>query len=315
MRPPSFYLFSLFATVVTLGGATAVVEEYNVLRLLAGNGTAGYADGDAITRTMFGRPYTIIADFQGVVYVADGHNRAVRKFDPSTNEVTTIAGGNGHGISGDHGMATSAKLSWPWGLSFGSNESILYVGMERNVRKIDLLTGVITTFAGGNSYGYDGDGGLAIDAKFQSPRYLFFRNDNLYVGDENADVVRKINSSNIVVTVAGNGTKGFYGDDGPATLAMISKPNAVAVDTHENVYIADANNDRIRKVDNFTGFITTFAGSLHSFKYSLLSSRSIAFNDAIAFYRNRRGWVLWRWRAGKPSKIQVDNYAVIGQRK
>ena len=261
-----FRAFSSLAAIVTLGGVTTVVEEYNVLRLLAGDGTAGYADGDATTSTMFKHPYTVVADSRGVVYIADGHNHAVRKFDPSTNEVTTIAGGNGQGISGDHGMATSAKLSKPWGLSFGSNESILYVGMDRSVRKIDLLAGVITTFAGGNSYAYDGDGGLAIDAKFKIPRALFYRNDNLYVSDLNANVVRKINSSNIVVTVAGNGTRGFYGDDGPATLAMINMPRAIAVDAYENIYIADTNNNRIRKVDNLTGVITTFAGSLHSFK-------------------------------------------------
>ena len=269
MRSPSFSsfllrAFSCLAALVVLGEAAVVVEEYNVLRLLAGNGTSGYADGDAITKTMFKKPYTVIAESQGVVYIADAHNHAVRKFDPSTKEVTTIAGGNGKGYDGDHGMATSAMLNTPWGLSFGSNESILYIGDEKNVRKVDLSTGVITTFAGGNSDGYAGDGGLASDAKFMKPRGLFYRNDVLYVADEDSHVIRKINSSNIVVTVAGNGAKGFYGDDGPATLAMINSPRAVAVDAYDNIYIADKSNNRVRRVDNLTGVITTFAGFLAS---------------------------------------------------
>src|SRR5262249_202632 len=131
---------------------------------------------------------------------------------------------------------------------------------NKRVRKIST-NGTITTFAGNGSSGDSGDGGPATAAQFVIPiRCAADSAGNVYVADQGAHRVRKIDSRGTISTFAGNGTGGFSGDGGQATDAAMNNPTAVATDSIGNVFITDQSNNRIRRVDT-SGVITTVAGN------------------------------------------------------
>lgn len=175
--------------------------------------------------------------------------------------ITTVAGNGTVGYSGDGGPATSATLHSPGPVaadSFGN----LYIGDLNNlrVRKANPA-GVITTIAGNGIAGYSGDGGPATSAEISGQTGLAVdASGNLYIADYFNMRVRKVTPSGTITTVAGNGNKGFSGDGGPATSASLYAPSAVAIDGLGNLFIADSDNYRVRKVTP-AGIITTVAGN------------------------------------------------------
>jgi RHS repeat-associated protein len=212
-----------------------------------------------------------VGDFEvatgGGVWVAAGdESHRVRKVD-ANGIITTIAG-NGKieadgygGFSGDGGPATEARLNYPNEVIRDSvgNIYIADVGNYR-IRKVDT-SGAITTVAGNGLPGFSGDGGPATQALLNYPWAIAVDSaDNLYITDNRSHRIRKVDASGIITTVAGNGSPGFSGDGGPATQAQLSSPSAVLVDSTSNIFIADAGNYRIRKV-NTSGVITTVAGN------------------------------------------------------
>jgi hypothetical protein len=184
-----------------------------------------------------------------------GHT--VRKFD-SDGTITTVAGTGEAGFSGNGGPATKAQLNLPGAVTV-DREGNLYISDSNNhrIRKVDK-DGTITTFAGTGKKGYSGDGGPATSAKLIDPGGLAFdARGNLYFTDFTR--VRKIDRSGTITTVAGTGRAGFSGDRGPATEAKLTAED-VAFDDSGNLYIADGDNHRVRKVDK-EGIIHTVAGS------------------------------------------------------
>jgi hypothetical protein len=122
-------------------------------------------------------------------------------------------------------------------------------------------TGYITTFAGTGALGYSGDGGPAVEARLNAPiGVIADAAGNIYISDFGTNVIRKVSSTGIISTVAGNGTSGYMGDGGPATAAGLQEPEGMAVDATGNLYIADDRNNVIRKVTP-AGIITTIAGN------------------------------------------------------
>ncbi len=226
-------------------------------------GSTYIGDGTYANNASLAWPQDLSIDLQGNLYVADGNNDRVRRISAATGLITTIAGTGERGYSGDNGPGTTAKLSSPTGTVVDSagNVFIAEAGNQR-IRKISVQTGIITTFAGTGGYGYSGDNGPATSATFRNPRSVALdSNGNLFISDTNNNVVRKVSAgTGIITTVAGTGTKGYSGDNGPATSAMLSVPDGIAVDAAENLYIADNRNSRIRKVSAATGIITTVAG-------------------------------------------------------
>ncbi|MGO0063287.1 cadherin-like beta sandwich domain-containing protein [Brevibacillus fluminis] len=179
----------------------------------------------------------------------------------ASGDISTYAGTGTAGYSGDNGPATSAQLNTPTRVAVDSSGN-LYIAVRANnaIRKIDT-SGKITTVAGTGAAGYGGDGGPATSAQLNFPDGVEVDKDgNIYIADSFNHRVRKVDTTGKITTVAGTGTAGYGGDGGPATEAQLKDPTGVAVDNDGNLYIADYENHRIRKVDT-TGKITTVAGT------------------------------------------------------
>jgi len=232
---------------------------------VAGNGTAISTSSTAATQMFLAAPGGIwemgsglALDKAGNLYIADQNDSTVRKV--SNGVISTVAGSLGCASDGDNGPATSAGIGcYTHSIAVDANGN-LYIGdMGGAIRKVS--NGTITTFAGKDySNGYTGDNGPATEAQLSSVAGMAFdAAGDLYLADTGNNVIRKI-SNGIITTVAGNGTAGDTGDNGPATSAELNNPWDVALDAAGNLYIADFNNSAIRKVSN--GTITTFASNL-----------------------------------------------------
>ncbi|MDA0746798.1 MAG: hypothetical protein O2954_09780, partial [bacterium] len=181
--------------------------------------------------------------------------------------IVTRAGNGNFGFSGDGGAATDAGLSDPSGI-FIDGLGNLYIAdtNNRRIRKVDP-SGTITTVAGNGSSGYSGDGGPATAATLADPSGIFMDGSGtLYLADTNNHRIRKVDPSGTITTIAGEGNSGYSGDGGSATDARLNFPMGLYVDSSGNVYFADRENHRVRKVDA-SGTITTVAGN-GSFGYS-----------------------------------------------
>ncbi len=174
--------------------------------------------------------------------------------------ITTIAGGGGNGL-GDGAAATAATLQQPSGVAVDSAGNIYIAdGQDQRVRKVNAA-GVITTFAGTGNRDFSGDGSQAANAGLNQPSSVAVDSSgNVYIADRLNHRVRKVTPTGIISTFAGNGTAGFAGDGGAAGSANLNSPSVVAVDSSGNLYIADTNNRRIRKVTP-GGTISTYAGN------------------------------------------------------
>jgi sugar lactone lactonase YvrE len=188
-------------------------------------------------------PAGVAVDAAGNLYIADSGNNRVLKV--SNGVVATVAGNGIYGYSGDNGPATSAQLYAPDGIAVDGAGN-LYIADIGNYRIRKVSNGVITTVAGNGTYGYDGDNGPAAHAQLGTPSGVAVdAAGNLYIADYMSQRIRKV-SNGVITTVAGNGTGGFSGDNGPAAHAQFYAPSGIAVDGAGNLYIADMGNDRIR---------------------------------------------------------------------
>ena len=247
--------------IITVLILTIQITQAQIITTVAGNGIKGNnfgEDGAAINMEL-NNPCDIALDKKGNLYIADADNHRVCKV---TKEgiIITIAGTGKAGFSGDNGPANKAELHNPISVAL-DNLGNIYVLDNGNfvVRKIDTK-GIITTIAGDGDVGYDGDGGLAINATFNYPSDIAVDAiGNLYIADYGNFRVRKVKDG-IITTVAGKGTFGYTGDGGQATAALL-EPSGIALDDQNNLYISDFNNNIIRKVHAKTGIISTIAGT------------------------------------------------------
>jgi DNA-binding beta-propeller fold protein YncE len=177
---------------------------------------------------------------------------------------TTIAGTGEPGFDGDGGPATRALLNQPENLAVDPSGNV-YIGDLRNhrIRRVDAVTGDITTMAGTGEEGFSGDDGPATSAAISNPFGMVIHPDgDLYFADTENQRIRRIDATSGVITpVAGNGQRGFGGDGGPATGAMLSRPHVLAVHPSGDLLIGDSFNQRIRQLDLETGVIQTIAGT------------------------------------------------------
>jgi streptogramin lyase len=176
----------------------------------------------------------------------------------------TVAGTGAPEDNGDAGPARRINIGDPFGVEIGP-DGALYVTEVRNhrVRRLDLMTGEVTTVAGCGRRDYSGDGGPAVDAELNEPYEVRFdRQGNMYFVEMQNHIVRRVDrKTGTTTTIAGTGRKGFAGDAGPATEAMLNQPHSIALDENDGLYIADIGNHRIRRIDLKTGLIESIAGN------------------------------------------------------
>ncbi len=236
------------------------VDKDGIITTIAGNGTAGFSgDHGPALKASFNFPAGLCLDGKGNLYVADRNNHRVRQID-SSGTVTTIAGTGNPDMGGDGGPAVQAHLNYPSDLVCDGKGN-LYISDRSNnrIRKVDSR-GMISTVAGMGLPEFGGDFGPATDAFLKYPFGIDLdQKGNLYIADRSNNRIRKVDSQGIITTVAGDGTHFFGGDYGPATRASLAYPTDVVADDRGNLYIADRNNNRIRKVDSL-GIMTTVMG-------------------------------------------------------
>lgn len=247
---------------VTPGGFNTPDSEFlNVVyRISSAAGIYDYGENVQATNASLLYPSDVATDSAGNLYIADKNNNRVRKVDASNGIITTFAGNGFDGFSGDGGQATSAALSQPQNLAFAGGA--LYVVDKGNyrIRKVDLSTGVITTIAGSGQTTYSGDGGQATAVGLGNAYAISIADNKMYIAIPDLNRVRKLDLSTGIISKYAGGTTGFSGDGGLSTSATMRSPNGVAA-TSGTLYIADSQNNRIRKVDIGTGVISTIAGN------------------------------------------------------
>jgi streptogramin lyase len=219
-----------------------------VITTVVGTGRSGYGgDGGPATQAQLGgAPVYLAVGPDGSLYLDDSGNYAIRRV-AADGIITTVVGNGKFGGGGDGGPAQQAQLAYPTGIAFGPDGSLYIIDGSR-VRRVGP-DGIITTVAGSNNSGYGGDGGPALKATLNQPDGLVVGADgSLYIADTNNERVRRVGPDGVITTVAGTGTRGFGGDGGPATQAQLDTPSAVAVAADGGLYIADTNNNRVRRV-------------------------------------------------------------------
>jgi len=221
-----------------------------IITTVAGNGNSGNSgDGGPATSAAVNFPSSVAVGPDGSIYIPDlnGSNR-IRRVGPD-GIITTVVGNGNYGYSGDGGPATSASLYNPNSVAVGQDGSIYIVDqMNRRIRRVGP-DGIITTVAGNGNNGYSGDGGPATSASLYNPNSVAVGQDgSIYVSDLGNLRIRRVGTDGIITSIAGNGTRGYRGDGGPATSASFYNPTGVAVGPAGNIYIADAISERIRLV-------------------------------------------------------------------
>jgi len=236
-----------------------------LISTFAGTGTAGFSgDGAAATGAQLYSPFGVGVDGSGNVYIADTFNHRIRRVDAGTGLISTIAGTGINGFSGDGAAATSAKLNYPYGVAVDGGGNVFIADLSNHrVRRVDAGTGLISTIAGTGVGGFSGDGAAATSAQLYYPYGVAVDGaGNVFIAEYSNRRVRRVDvGTGFIDTFAGTGTAGFSGDGAAATSAQLSGPSGVAVDGAGNVFIADTNNHRVRRVDAGTGFIDTIAGN------------------------------------------------------
>ncbi|WP_162903226.1 NHL domain-containing protein [Taibaiella koreensis] len=236
------------------GRIRKITISTGIISTIAGTGgtTSGYTgDGGLATASQLGYPQGIAVDNAGNIYYTEYASQAtVRKIDVTTGIINTIAGVPGAsslGFSGDGGPATAAKMANPWDIALDNAGNLFITDFFNNrIRRVDALTGIITTFAGTGIGGTSGDGGPATAANMSPLGIVIDPANNIYF-TQSDNRIRRIDAlTGIITTVAGTGVAGFL--NGPAATAQFSTPYNLALDAAGNIYVADQLNNRIRKI-------------------------------------------------------------------
>jgi sugar lactone lactonase YvrE len=237
-----------------------------IITTAAGTGERGFGgDGGPATVALLNSPFDVGFDAAGNLYFSDTFNHRIRRVDARTGAIATVAGNGAAGYSGDGGPATAASFNEPYGIAIDHIGNI-YVADRHNhcVRRIDGVTGIVTTFAGTGAAGYSGDGGPAARARLVEPNGLTLdrAQRHLYIADVADHRVRVVDvAAGTIATFAGSGEAAHSGDGGPAIAAGVFGARAVKAGPDGTVYILERQGSTLRAVDPGAGTIRTIAGT------------------------------------------------------
>lgn len=195
-------------------------------------------------------PVGLVLDGAGFAYVAESSRHRILKVQLSTGSASVLAGTGTGGASSDGTLATAALLNAPYGIAL-DREGNLYVAQTfgNRIDKVDMATGRISRVAGDGTYGFGGDGGSATATPLSAPEEVVAdRGGHLFIADSKNHRIRMVDRAGTITTVAGTGTAGFSGDGGSANAAQLDDPSGLVFDSQGNLYVADYNNRRIRKI-------------------------------------------------------------------
>ncbi len=225
------------------------INTAGIISTFAGNGFVGYSgDGGPATAAELSAVLGLARDSSGNFYAADYGGFVIRKIS-SSGIISTIAGIGANGYDGDTGPATAAEISGPWGITVDNTGNVYIADWKNNRIRVINTSGIINTVVGNGTLGYSGDGGQATAAQLRFPTGIKVdAAGELYVTDRDNSVLRVVNTSGIISTIAGNGDYGFSGDGGMATDAELAQPLDICLDLPGTIYISDQMNNRIRKL-------------------------------------------------------------------
>jgi len=237
------------------------VDAFGIITTFAGNGTAGFS-GDTGPATAASVNYVagMAIDAVGNVYLSDRANNRIRKVSTS-GVITTFAGTGAAATSGDGGPATAASFNAPYGISFDTSGNLYVVEQDGGVIRKISPAGIVSPFAGDGGFGFGGDSGPATVATFHSPQCIYVSHaGDVYLNDQGNHRLRKISSTGIITTIAGDGSVGYGGDGGPSTAAVVNLMGDITMDAAGTLYFSDDYGDRLRQIST-SGIINTFAGN------------------------------------------------------
>ena len=237
-----------------------------IITTVAGSAEPGYGgDGGPAARATFNQPYALDVDANGDLYIVDRLNAVVRKVDAASGIISTVAGTGTPGSGGDGGPAREAGLREPNDCFLDGQGGLLIADVQdQRIRRLDLATGIITTFAGNGDKARTGDGLAATEASILGARAVCGDGrGNTYICEREGNGVRRVDAGGIMSTFAGTGERGYDGDGGAALAATWGSPKAIRCDTQGNLLVVDTENHAIRRIDAATGVVTTVAGGRH----------------------------------------------------
>ncbi len=252
----------------TMNHVVRRIDRKGVITTVAGSGKKGYSgDGGAATKAEMNEPYEIRFDRSGNLFIVERMNHVVRRVDRKTQIITTIAGTGQLGFSGDGGAATKATMNQPHSIQFGQfdKKDALFICdiLNHRIRKVDLKTGLISTFAGTGEKKATPDGAKIAGTPLNGPRAIDFdRQGNMWLALREGNAVYKLDmKAGTIHHIAGTGKQGFTGNGGPAKLATLSGPKGLSIAPNGNVYLADTESHSIRMIDMKTLTIELVAGT------------------------------------------------------
>ncbi len=241
------------------------VTPDGIIHTIAGSGKTGYTgDGGPALEATFNLPHEIRFDAEGNLFIVDMKNHAVRKADLKSGKISTFAGNGKPGYKGDGGPAAECQLNQPHSIQFGPDGSLFICDIGNNViRRVDMKTGVISTFAGTGAAGPTPDKSPIQGTPLKGPRSIDFDKDgNLWLCTRAGNQVFKFDlKAGIIHHIAGNGKNGFTGNGGPALQASLSGPKGIAIDAEGNAWLADTESHSVRMVNARTGNLELIAGT------------------------------------------------------
>ena len=241
------------------------VSQDGIISTIAGNGMAGYSgDGGPAILASFNLPHEIRFDRAGDLFIVDMNNHAVRKVNLKTGTISTLAGTGKPGYSGDGGPATKAQFDKPHSIQFGPDGNLYVCDIGNHViRRIDMETQTISTYAGTGKPGPTPDGAPIQNTSLKGPRSIDFdRHGNLWLATREGNQVFKFDlKANTIHHVAGTGQNGFSGNGGQAQEAALKGPKGIALDADGNAWLADTESHSVRMIRASTGNLELVAGN------------------------------------------------------